>query len=125
MDALVAELGAKEDGNFRMFGYVGEVNASVEALRGKMRDVSAELERWQGANAAQDSDLCRRMQVSGSMGPWGEGWGYGLHATLVMQASAKLSRQSRLGSGDPEQLWAEEGESWGLECCIKAVMQAT
>lgn len=69
VDALVAELGAKEDGNFRLFGYVGEVNASVEALRGKMREVSAELERWQGANAAQDSDMSRRLEVCGALTP--------------------------------------------------------
>ncbi|CAL8464519.1 g4054 [Coccomyxa elongata] len=62
VDALVAELGAKEDGNFRLFGYVGEVNASVEALCGRMREVSAELERWNGANAAKDSDLSRSLQ---------------------------------------------------------------
>lgn len=63
VDELVAELSAKEDGSFRLFGYVGGVNSGVENLRGRMREVSAELERWQSSNAAQDSEHTRALQV--------------------------------------------------------------
>lgn len=63
VDALVAELSAKEDGNFRLFGYVGQVNAAIEQLRARMREVAAELERWQSSNAAQDTEHARALQV--------------------------------------------------------------
>lgn len=120
VDALVAELGAKEDGNFRLFGYVGEVNASVETLRGRMCEVSAEVERWHGANAAKDSNLSRSLQVS-----WGPellraaqlwlGESRGACNKAVMQAPAILLRQTR-----PEQPWScgvmYEGTDFAQHC---------
>ncbi|EIE19202.1 hypothetical protein COCSUDRAFT_59686 [Coccomyxa subellipsoidea C-169] len=63
VDALVVELSAKEDGNFRLFGYVGQVNAAIEQLRAHMREVAAELERWQSSNAAQDTEHARAVQA--------------------------------------------------------------
>jgi hypothetical protein len=39
VDALVAQLSAQEDGNFRLFNYVAEVNADAEELAARMRDL--------------------------------------------------------------------------------------
>lgn len=39
VDALVADLSAREDSNFRLFGYVGEVNADTEILQERQRSL--------------------------------------------------------------------------------------
>jgi hypothetical protein len=63
VDALVAEMSSKEDSNFRLFGYVGEVNAEVEKLQARMQEVQADIDRWQGISAAQDAERARKLQV--------------------------------------------------------------
>ena len=43
MDALVADLSARKDSNFRLFGYVGEVNADTEILQERQRSLQVDL----------------------------------------------------------------------------------
>ena len=63
MDVLVADLNAKEDSNFRLFGYVGQVNAEVEGLHARMRTIAAEIDKYQAANEAQDTEQQLELQV--------------------------------------------------------------
>ena len=45
VDALVAQLSSKEDANFRLFGYVAEVNAQAEELLQAGRELQASARR--------------------------------------------------------------------------------
>lgn len=43
MDTLVGQLSGKEDANFRLFGYIAEVNSQAEELLQAGRDLQARL----------------------------------------------------------------------------------
>ncbi len=64
MDALVAAMNAKEDSNFRLFSYVGDVNSEAEKLQAHADDVQRELDRYQAAADAQDSERQAKLQVT-------------------------------------------------------------
>jgi hypothetical protein len=55
MDALAAALVAGEDANFRLFGYVGAVNAEVDALEGAAGELRAEVAATSDAAAAAEA----------------------------------------------------------------------
>ena len=69
VDALVAVMTAKEDGNFRLFSYVGDINSEAEKLQGHADDVQKELDRYQAAADAQDSERQTKLQVSHRLPP--------------------------------------------------------
>ena len=64
VDALVAVMNAKEDSNFRLFSYVGDINSEAEKLQAHADDVQKELDRYQAAADAQDSERQAKLQVS-------------------------------------------------------------
>ena len=64
MDALVAAMTAKEDSNFRLFSYVGDINSEAEKLQAHEDDVQKELDRYQAAADAQDSERQAKLQVT-------------------------------------------------------------
>ena len=64
MDALVAAMTAKEDSNFRLFSYVGDVNSEAEKLQAHADEVQKELDRYQAATDAQDAERQAKLQVT-------------------------------------------------------------
>lgn len=63
VDALAATMGEREDGNFRLFGYVGDVNSAAEKLQAQAGDVQRELDRYQAASDAQEAERQAKLQV--------------------------------------------------------------
>ncbi|CAL5220665.1 g2711 [Coccomyxa viridis] len=63
VDALVAVMNAKEDSNFRLFSYVGDINSEAEKLQAHADDVQKELDRYQAAADAQDSERQAKLQA--------------------------------------------------------------
>ena len=57
-------MNAKEDSNFRLFSYVGEINSEAEKLQAHEDDVQRELDRYQAAADAQDSERQAKLQVT-------------------------------------------------------------
>ena len=64
VEALVAAMHAKEDSNFRLFGYVGDINSEAEKLQAHADDVQKELDRYQAAADAQDAERQSKLQVA-------------------------------------------------------------
>jgi hypothetical protein len=65
VDALVAAMHAKEDANFRLFAYVGDVNSEAEKLQAQAHEVQKEVGRYQTAADAQEAERQAKLQVIG------------------------------------------------------------
>ena len=65
MDALVTAMHAKEDANFRLFAYVGDVNSEAEKLQAQAHEVQKEVDRYQAAAGAQEAERQAKLQVIG------------------------------------------------------------
>ena len=63
MDALVTAMNAKEDANFRLFAYVGDVNSEAEKLQAQAQEVQKEVDRYQAAADAQETERQGKLQV--------------------------------------------------------------
>jgi len=63
VDALVAAMNAKEDSNFRLFSYVGDVNSEAEKLQAQTAEVQKEVDRYQAAADAQEAERQAKLQV--------------------------------------------------------------
>ena len=63
VDALVAAMNAKEDSNFRLFSYVGDVNSEAEKVQARAQEVQREIDRYQAAADAQEADRQAKLQV--------------------------------------------------------------
>ena len=63
MDALVAAMNAKEDSNFRLFSYVGDVNSEAEKVQAQAQEVQREIDRYQAAADAQEAERQAELQV--------------------------------------------------------------
>ena len=63
VDALVAAMNAKEDANFRLFAYVGDVNSEAEKLQAQAQEVQKEVDRYQAAADAQETEGQAKLQV--------------------------------------------------------------
>ena len=63
VDALVAAMNAKEDSNFRLFSYVGDVNSEAEKIQAQAQEVQREIDRYQSAADAQEAERQAKLQV--------------------------------------------------------------
>ena len=63
VDALVTAMNAKEDSNFRLFAYVGDVNAEAEKVQAQAQEVQREIDRYQAAADAQEAERQAKLQV--------------------------------------------------------------
>jgi len=63
VDALAAAMVAGEDTNFRLFGYVGAVNAEVDTLEAAAADLRAEVAAAADAAAAAETSRRAATQV--------------------------------------------------------------
>lgn len=60
----MAVMHAKEDSNFRLFSYVGDINGEAEKLQAHADAVQKELDRYQAAADAQDAEHQSKLQVA-------------------------------------------------------------
>ena len=63
VDALVAAMNAKEDSNFRLFSYVGDVNSEAEKVQARAQEVQGEIDRYQAAADAQEAERQAKLRV--------------------------------------------------------------
>ncbi|CAK0783412.1 hypothetical protein CVIRNUC_006611 [Coccomyxa viridis] len=63
VDALVAAMNAKEDSNFRLFSYVGDVNSEAEKVQARAQEVQQEIDRYQAAADAQEAERQAKLQA--------------------------------------------------------------
>ncbi len=96
MDALAAALVAGEDANFRLFGYVGAVNAEVDALEAAAGELRAEVAAAGDAAAAAEAarQAAARARPRPCAGPPPVGGAQGAR----MSRSARPDASARAGS---------------------------
>ncbi len=62
-------MNAKEDTNFRLFAYVGDVNSEAENLQEQAQQVQREVDRYQAAADAQEAERQAKLQVKALHSP--------------------------------------------------------
>ncbi len=99
MDALAAALVAGEDANFRLFGYVGAVNAEVDALEaaaGELRaEVAAAGDAAAAAEAARQAAARARPRPCAGPSPVGGAQGARMSRSACPDASARAGLPPR------------------------------
>ena len=63
MDALVAAVNAKEDSNFRLFSYVGDMNSEAEKVQAQAQEVQRDIDQYQAAANAQEAERQAKLLV--------------------------------------------------------------